>query len=223
MKEYNYILVQTAYAGDDSPAYSLGNTPDNTLLFTFHYTPPYERFEQLKQLQLEARSKNPFNRDYYFAIDITEWLGHEDEEYFDIICKYLTDMAKHIRYIFMVSNRNEKTIKMMHIKLRTYMNGTYRTDERWADRNGITNVIHEISNYDNTAAQALADILMRPEFDDYRSCSFIRQISNEILNESDGCITLDDLVKYINDNNSLITLLAVGEINISKEDVYASK
>ena len=71
--------------------------------FFFRYYAPFEKdFNELRRIGFEARKHTRFKEEYngYIAVDVSEWIGHEDEFYFDIILKYLYDQNDHWRYIF---------------------------------------------------------------------------------------------------------------------------
>lgn len=79
--------------------------------FILRYCPPYEqdRFQELKRLQEIARNNVRFKYEYkgYVAIDITEWIGHLDEELFErVTMAFLCDMSDCWKYIFISSKSN---------------------------------------------------------------------------------------------------------------------
>ncbi|MDY5001845.1 MAG: hypothetical protein SO122_05230 [Eubacteriales bacterium] len=71
--------------------------------FCFRYYAPYEKaFNELRRIRFEARNHTRFKEEYngYIAVDVSEWIGHEEEFYFDIFLKFLSDQKDHWRYIF---------------------------------------------------------------------------------------------------------------------------
>lgn len=76
--------------------------------FILRYCPPYEqdRFRELKRLQAVARSNVRFKYGYkgYIVIDISEWVGHMDEELLSkVTMAFLYDMSDRWKYIFITS------------------------------------------------------------------------------------------------------------------------
>ena len=61
--------------------------------FQLRYSAPYERFLELKRLQVEARNHVRFKSNYcgYIALELNDFLTHEEENYFDITLKFLHD------------------------------------------------------------------------------------------------------------------------------------
>lgn len=65
-------------------------------------TAPFERFEGLRQLVLKTRDAAGLNACYQgiTALDLSEWLGHEQEEYLQISLKFLHDHRRDWRVLF---------------------------------------------------------------------------------------------------------------------------
>lgn len=63
------------------------------IYFKMPYIPPYETFQELRQLILRIRESTGLRAHFQgvVAIEVTEWLGHEREEYFTVLLKYLYD------------------------------------------------------------------------------------------------------------------------------------
>ena len=66
------------------------------------YTAPFERFEGLRELVLKTREAAGLNACYQgiAALDLSEWLGHEQEEYLKISLEFLHDHRKDWRILF---------------------------------------------------------------------------------------------------------------------------
>lgn len=114
--------------------------------FQLRYSAPYERFGELKRLQFEVRNHARFQSDYlgYIAIDLNDFLTHEEEPYFDITLKFLSDQEEEgWKYIFHLDHTNQRHAKAMIKKilslLRCGIHAVHApvegfTLENWAER-----------------------------------------------------------------------------------------
>lgn len=85
------ILRLAAEEQTHAPGSFSGERP--CVFFRLPYTPPCENFTDLRRLILQVRDATGLRADFHgiVAIDATEWIGHEQEEYFTVILKYLYD------------------------------------------------------------------------------------------------------------------------------------
>lgn len=96
-------------------------------IFKFHYHPPYTKiseFPEMKRLQTEAISKTRFKEEYngFIAIDISEWVGHSDEEHFENCLMFLKHMCGHWKYVFFTSGKfNEYELSETLKRLKEYI------------------------------------------------------------------------------------------------------
>ena len=81
----------------------LFNGTEPVFSFQLRYCPPYQSFLELKRLQTEAIYHTHFKDEYrgLIQLDMSEWVGHADEEYFSrITIPFLSDMTSEWHYIF---------------------------------------------------------------------------------------------------------------------------
>ena len=102
-------LSKQAHA--DNPRLFEGNAP--SVYYKMKYVPPYEKFSELKHLILCIRNATGLRSEFkgIVAVDLFEWLGREDEEYFDITLKFLYDHRHIWKYIFTFKNAELEKIK----------------------------------------------------------------------------------------------------------------
>lgn len=92
--------------------------------FQLRYSAPYERFSELKRMQVEARNHVRFKSDYcgYIVLELNDFLSHEEEDYFDITVKFLHDqMEVGWKYIFIVDNTNQRSASLMIKKILSFL------------------------------------------------------------------------------------------------------
>lgn len=72
--------------------------------YKLDYVPPCDRFQGLRQLILRVRGAAGLRADYrgVVAVEVSQWLGHEREEYFTAFLKYLADNAHTWRTVLVV-------------------------------------------------------------------------------------------------------------------------
>jgi len=79
---------------------------DNIKMFKLYYVPPYDFKEYTTLFRAYQRSSNyhPFvdeaEKDAVIIIDVSEWITHEDEEFFITFAKYLHDDQRYYRYTY---------------------------------------------------------------------------------------------------------------------------
>ena len=119
----DYKLLITGLYNNDYAARKLAGDND-AVIFKLGYTPPYEKFEELKRLQLKTKDIDLFSiGKSYIIMDISEWVGHENEEYFVITMKFLHDHAYKWQYIFTVDNYGMSKVKSMLNMLSRHLKG----------------------------------------------------------------------------------------------------
>lgn len=87
------------------------NSDESFFSYELRYVPPFDKgFCELKRLQGTAADKAGFQDEYrgYIVMDVSRYLKHELEDYFDITVKFLHDRNEFWRYVFLVDNTNSK-------------------------------------------------------------------------------------------------------------------
>lgn len=86
------------------PQKFMGEAP--CVYFKMPYVQPYETFKELRSLILRVRENTGLRAEFrgVVAVEVTQWLGHETEEYFMAVLKYMFDHG-HIWNCVMVLNQ----------------------------------------------------------------------------------------------------------------------
>ncbi len=207
---YDFTLIQTYYWGNDS---YLSNIKENHMFYTLPYVPPYEKLD-LGKLQIAEREENIFSEPITIIINLSEWLGHEKEDYFIISTKFLFDMRSKWKYIFTVNSKDVVAIKNIFIALRSYkLFGTLELDENWKTHETLKEHIIKDFNWSSDSASLFAKFLLSSDFDNYKTDMFIDTVSDEIR-AMQNCkeISTDKLETYLHSKNGIINLLCNEEI-----------
>lgn len=224
----NFILAQTGFWGNDTPIYSMTNR--NLLFFKLRYIPPYEDLKKLlSELQIKERKKNTFGDNITLALDITEWVGKEDDEYFSVIVKFLSDMSSRWNYIFTVNMTRAECVHPMFCFLRQYMQGDEVKDSVWKNKNSLEKYLLTSLNYSPTAASILSNLFLHPQMEKYRSNDMLEKITEEIMSISVNInrpISDKDIKNYLKTRNNIIHLVLSDDDSkiireITKEDICA--
>ena len=74
-----------------TPQAFAGNEP--CVYFKLPYVPPCDPFKELRRLILRIRENTGLRANFrgVVAIEVSDWIGHEREEYFTVLLKYLYD------------------------------------------------------------------------------------------------------------------------------------
>jgi hypothetical protein len=168
-------------------------------------------FNELKKLQLLMRDADLFEQDIsYIAIDISEWLGSQLDEYFIVTLKFLCDHTYKWRYVFTVdSQKPEREVKAIYATIKCYLKkGFMREDESLKSKDNLQNFLRNEYAFEESTADILAEILFDKKYAPYLSRSFVETITGELKDFSgDSDLTPDDVRKYISDGNSILNII----------------
>lgn len=120
MKDFLFLVS----AGIDDTV--IGEYADEPVNVTLRYAQPYDPdFSCVKEFRKKMRRYSPYNDPIDFAVDITAWMGHHNEEYFTVLAEFLCDMNRAYghRFIFLVKEENMKKAGELFTVLRCYMDG----------------------------------------------------------------------------------------------------
>ncbi len=208
----DFILLITGSADND---YAAERAADPELEVVHHklcYTALYEQFNELKELQIKLRSSEyGMGRKVCCAIDISDWIKHEDEEYFIICLKYMHDHRKGIDYIFTVGEHDENDVRKIFFKLSCYMSGMIYVDKTFMSSDSLSGLI-ESYGIARPAAQVLSEMIMRNEMIELRSYPVVKMMCEEIgaYAEKEELAGMKELSRYLEKNGSLPSILNAG-------------
>ena len=119
--------------------------------FELRYHPPFDKgFNELKRLQGTAAEAAGRRDEFcgYVIMDLSGFVTHEKEHYFDMTMYFLADMCDCWKYIFLIDNANEKAAKalmgrMLSILLRRFFCEVREIDEAASGRKVVDAVCAE--------------------------------------------------------------------------------
>lgn len=196
----NFVMIANNSNINDSVIYSYHSDP---IMFNFSYTPMYDEFMELKKIQLAVRKHDVFEKDTCLAINLTEWLGHEKDEYFITTIMFLCDMSYKWSYIFVVNSKEISDIKKMFAIIRCYMRGKLVSIKDDLEMNDIIGFLIE-KNYSSNAAELFAEILGECCISNAYIKKTIEKATEEMKASEEDKIDVKNIMEYINCEESII-------------------
>ena len=120
LEQYTLTLIPTDLAAPEAlirklaeethnahPSHFAGNAP--CVYYKLRYIPPCDNFHELRRLILRVQEHTGLRAKFHgiVALDASEWLGHEKEEYFTCLLKYLFDHSDHWHSALVLKNCTE--------------------------------------------------------------------------------------------------------------------
>ena len=206
-----------ALSGRDAARETLGSFAEGgrILEFTLPYAPPYEDFGGIRELQLAVRRMGTFPPDT-LVIDLSEWIGHEEEEFFEVTAMFLHDHRDLWNFLFLVRERDAEDCAAMFFTLRAFLVGELREDRTFADRESLVEYLTAQQQIEPEAADRLAGILLKPGAQMLRSYPRVNALLDELARG--GKITEARLSETVNDPTSVLHLVAGREIRLQRPE-----
>ena len=206
-----------------------GETPQ--VFYRMRYVPPYETFQEIRKLILQIRNatgiRSMFNG--VIAIDVSEYKGHEEEEFFIVLLKYLYDNSQGCKILLVCSQYTEKEIGRLFSICSRFFPVQIEKFNLY-DTEHLKNLIKSsFKEHDQKISsdnvELIADILECDDLTPYRTLQLIDRVLEELhLRELSTDRTLGDdlhtsIKKYFRDSYSPICLLAGHALLSGKEEL----
>ena len=125
----DYTLLITHKRDNDCAARKLVDGGE-VVFFKLNYVPLYEKFEELKKLQIRTKTADLFGQGKTcIVIDISDWVGHENEQFFIVTMKYFHDHCYKWAYVFTVEDYSLSKVESMIDVINCYLKGTVHEQE----------------------------------------------------------------------------------------------
>ena len=188
------------------------------------YTAPDEPFQEIQKLILQIRKAAGFRSVFrgIIAIDVSEYKGHEEEEYFTIFLKFLYDNARGCKIVLVCSQYEEQDVKKLlggcmrffpiqHEKMEIF--------EREQLRGLIRSAFHEyMLEIDSENVERIAEMVSDQSLRPFRSLQLIERIPAEISLMKEGVRSLKEaILSYFQNPYSPICMLAGRPLFFGKE------
>ena len=206
---------------DKNPSYFQGEEP--MVYFKMRYTPPYEKFQEIRRLILQVRQAAGIRSSFQglVFIDAAEFKGHEEEEFFTVFLKYLYDNSRKDALVIICSQYTEHDIKQLKDICIKYFPVRHEEVSLYKEKQ-LCDLLHETCQKQGISASPeavslMTKVLLVPELMPYRSLQLIERIPREIdyyagvldskIHQSSG-ISAETVLSYCSDSGSSICMLA---------------
>lgn len=205
--DFTFLIMDSS---DNTSAMKHVENSKNFFCYKLHYALPYEVYNGIKKFQLAYHRTGMFCKNNVSAIiDISEWVGHSEEEFFDITLKFLYDHRADIKYIFVANGFSYEECVPLYIKLRCYMNGTLEKDKTFETSLNLSEYLKNNFSLAENEAILLSELLTENEMKILRNYPAIESLINGLKTYS-GCkaITMSSTADYLKDKNSLVAMIS---------------
>ena len=144
----------------------------------------------------------------YAAIDLSEWEGHETEEYLEIFMKFIHDYTGYFnfKYIFITGCIEKGHIKNLSHLLHRYLGvGEVLMDKTFMDEKVMSTYIANKYNVEKSASKRLASCFLDDRIGGYAELEMIMQDTKDRL-KSKNLIDMEDIQMLVNTKLSKLLL-----------------
>lgn len=177
--------------------------------FKLPYTLPYNRFVGIQQFQLLSRYRpflsEPNRTSAVVILDLSEWVGHEDEEYLTVFFRYLHDHSAisfyKPEYILTLGSATAKSAKKMYCLASEYLRmGAMVQDKTLQDRELLGKYLESAYPLEPTAADTLAGVYLQKPIASLRHVRLMTEDLLVRLNEDASLVTQKQLAQVVGDS-----------------------
>lgn len=177
----------------------------NSVTMKMTYIPPYGEFDLLKKLQLKLRRTSEKFSPETLVIDLSEWIEHPYDEFFEVMAKYFHD-HRDVRYVFTAHADRTEAAPMFTV-LRTFLPLHIEEDKTFSELSSLNDYIKANYRISPHAAGYLAELVMRPEGGPLRSYTALDSLLEELTNENTQTVGFRTLVYSLHDSDTLLGTL----------------
>lgn len=170
------------------------------VMFPLRYTPPYENFNSIRRIQLLMQRTAAQEVQPALIVDVSEWLDHTSEEYFDITLRFLADHPG-CHPMFLTEKTSEKRMKAMSDAIDLYFRCEITEDRCFDLSSEMRRYLSDSFDISPADAAETAKFLINSDF----PCRYglIERFLSELKSRAgDGQIT-GQLLRKLKENGSM--------------------
>lgn len=187
------------------------------VFYSFPYVPPCEPFQELRRLILRIRENTGLQAHFrgVLAIEVSQWLGHTEEEYFTALLAFLYDHPNFDRIALCPGECSPGQLQSLLADCSLFMTPHHIHAGVFEDRQVLQGMLRrELARKERAATrEALALLgaaLEKKELKSARSLTLLQRVAEDLaaLEQSDRSIRLETVRNYLLDPCSTPSLLA---------------
>lgn len=209
MEENERLVRELAHAQTQrTPELFDGLTP--VVYRRLPYVAPYESFNELRLLSLQIHDAAGLRAEFrgIVALDLSEWLSHESDNYLKITFKYLHDHRSIWKSLFVAGDADSGRLQFMLQTAAAYLRPRCRQLCLFHDKPLLQQYIAANLSIVPDACRMLAQLCM--EIPAVQDCAVMEQIFGELGSASRGSVSCRTLQSYLQDDSGLMVLLNGG-------------
>ena len=176
----DFTLLITGSRDNDRAAEIAAAPGMETVHCKFSYAPMYEKYGEIKKFQLKLRDTDyTRGRRICCAADLSEWVGHENEELFTVTLKYFHDHRSRFDYIFTVGEHTEDEVREMYFRMRCFMSGRILRDSSFLETGALINCIRG-KGISGEVAALLSEMIMDDSMEALRAYPTVDIMCSEL-------------------------------------------
>ena len=169
------------------------------VFYRLRYVPPCENFRELKQLILRIENAKGLRASFrgIVALEASEWIGHEQEEYFSVILKYMYDHRDLFHCAMILRDCPQQRLQRFLEAVDQYITPRVIDGNVFSEPARLSGYISEIFSAKGcpirrSAAESLAEVLGHGARSKVRSLSVIERAAEEVISLSGASKEITD-------------------------------
>ena len=186
------------------------------VFFRLNYVPPYEKFQGLRMLLLRVKEAKGLRAEFrgVVAIDVTEWLGHEREEFFTVILKYLYDHRSSWISSFVLCDSTETQQRKLAVACAAYISPVMEDISLFSRKDRLARMLQLRFHATGclilrSTLNRLTEMIAAPELAQVRSLALLDRIVEDLaaMSVQKKVVNIETVQKYLADPYSTLTML----------------
>lgn len=200
--------------------------------YRLEYTPPYRNFTGISYFERMTQYHpfdDPIQKKAVAIIDLSEWIGHEKEQYLEIFCKFLHDYDwsfYRYEYVFTVGKVGRIKIKALYALVDEYLcEGEIEEDRTLIDEKKMSQYLSARFAVDRTLAARLSHILVSDKIKGFSQLNTVIEDFVGRMRRREGSVLSEKRVERMFDhlkNSKLATLFEKDLLDWGEEYVKKS-
>ncbi len=181
----------------------IGDKP--VIYFDLQYVPPYDDFDALDKLCEKVRGVFPPAEDQPVVVDITDWIGHQDEKYFEVAIKYLADRSDW-DVIFVAKAAELKVTALLNYIRLADISVSAINDTVFSDERSFNDAVRSRCPFRNNALHVLFRLFSDKRAEPLRSHSILMQVMDS-LSSGRKIVDIAAVRNYVRDERSVFNIV----------------